>query len=1104
MNKFLFPLLLLLVSLTPASALYTSSYNFTFLPESSLKEGRWVKIEVDESGVYEIPYTRLREMGFSNPERVGVFGNGGHELNISFYSGTKSPLYRDDLQPVGVCHAADRLYFYAVGPENLTFDGSKFVRTSLNIYSRTGVYFLSDANAYSEILTENPGDGDTVVRDDLWGYLYHERDLIHGEKNYGRYYWGEDFTGGASYSFPLRPPFMATSSSSPYGRLDFTLIHSGKDDGGSMKIGVAGRNDSIATSKDGKKAYSYYIRNLQTSLLDGTDLTFEYSGGTAPYIGLDYWILTYPKVLPAIAGGDFRQELLSFHNASFDESRGALNVPEGSVVFDVTDPYQPVRWPVEGNLAYFPRPSEARTVVVFDSSKPQKQIHDNYTPVGNSNLHSYGKEGCDLLIITIRAMLPYAERIAELHRRYDGLKVIVAEREAVHNEFSAGMPDPMAYRAFAKMLYQSPGRKCSNVLFIGPFRDDLRGVGVATDSGETFAAFPALIESFSSTEDDAPSVIDFAGYASDSFESTNRMEVSRLDMGVGVLPIHTSYQGELAVAKIEEYLQMLESGDPAAIVNRTLGLGCPGQNHAHAKQTLSYASFLQAYAKATAGGEFPHSNILVADYEQEDAGAELRRALEEGIIYSIYYGHAGASGMYERFWQTQDFINLRNRYLGFMFMAGCLLSPIDLGQTGIGDLCVTDSPRGLIGAVVSTRKVWSQQNETLAKEFLKAMFLDSSGRPRTSSPTVGEVYATAKTGTENNNELCFYYVGDPALRMPIALRSASVSIDKDAVVEGDIVTISGNVMIPAGTRTDTAVNGKVVVRICRPTSLHFSEELIGNGVYDYLPVEDTGIEIVSAMGDVVDGRFSVPILLPQDVADFRPLPGDTDSPLKVYVGVYEPTRRNAFAGSADLQMLPLGAVAAEKPEVDTEAPEVEVKYDEVSGKLLLSASDNVGFSPLYGVGINARLDGEPFVRNEDAGGAVGYVSDWSDACVMLNLPEGDHRFEMTVRDSSGNLSPKAVCEFTVGRAPLLTLDIVSYVALDEVRFDVSGAGPASGLELRVTDAGGLTVFSGPADASQIVCSTEGWTPGIYSAAIVEAGESGARRHSRKVSFSVVK
>ena len=48
----------------------------TYAEKSRLAEGNWVKISVDASGVYLLTNTQLRQMGFSDPSKVKIFGYG--------------------------------------------------------------------------------------------------------------------------------------------------------------------------------------------------------------------------------------------------------------------------------------------------------------------------------------------------------------------------------------------------------------------------------------------------------------------------------------------------------------------------------------------------------------------------------------------------------------------------------------------------------------------------------------------------------------------------------------------------------------------------------------------------------------------------------------------------------------------------------------------------------------------------------------------------------------------------------------------------------------------------------------------------------------------
>ena len=67
--------LLLLPATLTAAAVFAFPTRY-FAPRSGLAEGRWVKVSVDTTGVYQLPDTMLARLGFSDPRRVAVFGRG--------------------------------------------------------------------------------------------------------------------------------------------------------------------------------------------------------------------------------------------------------------------------------------------------------------------------------------------------------------------------------------------------------------------------------------------------------------------------------------------------------------------------------------------------------------------------------------------------------------------------------------------------------------------------------------------------------------------------------------------------------------------------------------------------------------------------------------------------------------------------------------------------------------------------------------------------------------------------------------------------------------------------------------------------------------------
>ena len=77
-----------------AAALPLSHY----ADNSVLAQGRWIKIRVDNDGLYRIPTATLRTWGFTDLSKVRVFGYGGARIS-DVLSETE---YTDDL-PVAPC-----------------------------------------------------------------------------------------------------------------------------------------------------------------------------------------------------------------------------------------------------------------------------------------------------------------------------------------------------------------------------------------------------------------------------------------------------------------------------------------------------------------------------------------------------------------------------------------------------------------------------------------------------------------------------------------------------------------------------------------------------------------------------------------------------------------------------------------------------------------------------------------------------------------------------------------------------------------------------------------------------------------------------------------
>lgn len=107
---------------------------------SVLRSGRWVKIRVPSTGVYQLTSELMRKAGFSNPDRVKVYGYGGNLQSETLDSDYL--IATDDLHEVPTCTIGSRRLMFARGP--VSWSSNDAMCRTRNPYSDYGYYFLTD------------------------------------------------------------------------------------------------------------------------------------------------------------------------------------------------------------------------------------------------------------------------------------------------------------------------------------------------------------------------------------------------------------------------------------------------------------------------------------------------------------------------------------------------------------------------------------------------------------------------------------------------------------------------------------------------------------------------------------------------------------------------------------------------------------------------------------------------------------------------------------------------------------------------------------------------------------------------------------------------
>lgn len=275
----------------------SSESNNRYVSHSVLATGKWAKIRVPASGIYQLTTSFIQEAGFTDISKVKVYGYGGAlqpELLTDDYIRST-----DDLKEVATCNIADKKLFYAKGPISWSTQDTK-TRTR-NPYSDYGYYFI----------TQQEDKAKTVDSTTFINSFYPSADDYHTLYEIDNYSW---YAGGRN----LFDSFKYTVGSSK----SYTLASSGLSSNGTITVALTADaftianvlvNDSVVGNIIINKPGSYEAASESTTTFSLNNIKssnivkiVETSGGN---MRLDYISLYYdkPNPIPKLTTASFPQ-----------------------------------------------------------------------------------------------------------------------------------------------------------------------------------------------------------------------------------------------------------------------------------------------------------------------------------------------------------------------------------------------------------------------------------------------------------------------------------------------------------------------------------------------------------------------------------------------------------------------------------------------------------------------------------------------------------------------------------------------------------------------------------------------------------------------------
>jgi len=997
---------------------------YTFKTSSVLNSGKWVKVKVNETGIYKITYSELQSYGFTNMANVSVWGNGG--LKLPYINSTSSP---DDIDQIpiyiekgndNIFNEGDYILFFAQGPVTWKYEtANDFFMHEVHPYSKEISYFITTDYSSPKRITDIqsttlPSTYQTSTFDALVAFEKNDTNLIKS----GRDWYGESFDVYTNQSFD-------TKLSNPVV-------------GSNVKLRVRTSARSSSSS-----SYSVYVNdvyigsNNHTGVIIGDEESDYFSvkqqnyTTTAPSGDLVI-SLAYNKPSSAALGWldyicvNSRQQL-SYPNKQylFRDSKSVgtgvvsqftiQNATAGLQLWDITNIHYPRRIinAISGNTASFTLPTDTlRQFIAFENNKAYSVTYAG--EVSNQNLH--GLPQTDMFIVSPPSMFSYAEELADIHKTNDGLSVNLVTTDQIYNEFSSGNRDVSAIRNFMRMFYKRATNEDDMpkylLLFGDGSYDNMSDTKGNTNLIPTYQSAESTNKSSSFVSDD------FFGLLDDSEGEADGL----LDIGIGRLPVSTTDQANSVMNKIKQYYNQSSLND----WNSEL---CFIADDEDGNVHLSDANTIAEYVK----NNHPTYNIqkiFFDAYLQEstptgnrypDVTNAINNSVNSGALIVNYTGHGNEQWLaHEKVLMLDDVKSWRNfQKLPLFVTATCEFSRFDdYSLTSTGEWILLTPNGGGIGLLSTTRLVYSSPNFTLNYNFFQTVFdevsIDKHYR-------LGDIVRITKNISGSGyNKRNFMLLGDPALMLKYPSKSLTltqinntpIASFSDTLKSLSKVNISGKVLNSDGSDA-TSFTGNVSLTL-------FDKErtvkTLGNdgGITTDFTVRDN--IIYKGKATITNGVFSLNCFIPKDI-NFNVGTGR--------ISMFAINTDETAAGF--YQNFLIGGINS-NPEIDNQGPTVNIYLNDlkfVSGgitdpnpTLIVKLADSSGINTT-GTGIGHDLIATITGKNEKSVVLNNYYNSDNNSfqsgkaeLQLSDLSEGSNKIKVKAWDAYNNSSENEI-SFTV-------------------------------------------------------------------------------------------
>ena len=976
-----------------------------YASSSKLSKGSWVKIRVAKEGMYKITFDELKSLGFKNPKNVRVYGYGGQLLPEDLTAD-----YLDDLPEVCTYWGDNYLLFYGVGTLSEVYGkGGNPISFVNNSYADAGVYFLSETGGDRLTAKEEKapaGDALKTVRTHYASNIYMPQTTNIYNGGTAWYDDGVQQSGTTNISLPFNNMVQGDNG--------FVSIYPDVVNQNLPKFTVSiddftfNANTAILTTKSGVP---------QSASAKSLDFKVDFSSGSASCVGYIYYLSA-----TALCYNKLQGAFLCFNNLKADTVGVVEHVVAGAdsetQVWNVTVPSQITKCAstLKGDsLRFKENVGGYAKYVAFNPKGSGFLSISGYSSVANQNLHAF--KGADLIVLSPVAYMTQANRLADLHRKNDGISAAVVTQEQIFNEFSSGTPDPTAIRSFLKMLYdraQADGESVAPryLVLFGDGCFDNRGVLASSYSsphnlvmcyerGTGSLCFPAD---------------DYYGMLADNEDKAFSINKASCQVAVGRLPFVTAEQADAVVSKIENYMKNDQMG---AWKSRACIVADDNDGKASSGSYNEFISYAEGLSKVitntcpsivqkkiyhdsytrvaeSSGNRFPDVEKLIVNN------------IENGSMFINYIGHSNAiNWSAEKTFTQSQVASLKNKRQGVWFSASCEFAEYDGYTTSCSESLVLAPNGGAIAVVATPRQVYAYDNDIFDRAFCQAFF------SQTPDMTIGDVMRIAKNEVSSEIRVKFPLLGDPALHIAFpAERVITDSVSLDTANALSKVVVNGHIEQEGA--MDESFNGRVLISVydkeqVRSTKGNSSDSQGKPMVANF---KDYPSVLFSGAAEVVNGEFSFSFIVPNDIS-YNYGPGRI-----TYYAYDTENKAEAIGNYSDMVV----GGSLDSLVVDTVGPNAVVYMNTPSFR----SGDVVGANPVFiaklhdenginasdvGIGHDITLSvngGDPVSLNTNFAYSLGSCTDGTVTYKLSGLADGVYTLTFKVWDLLNNSTTKTL------------------------------------------------------------------------------------------------